>query len=59
MVVATAVDTFGPFLIPATLFVVGVAGYAVLWILTGQQRKWAADDGDGVRSQDGSEPPER
>jgi len=45
--VATVVDTFGPFLIPATLFVVGVAGYAVLWVLTDQGDKWAADDDDG------------
>jgi hypothetical protein len=42
--VATVIDTFGPFLIPATLFVVGVAGYAALWVLTDQRDKWAADD---------------
>ena len=41
-VVADIVQTFGPFLIPATLFVVGVAGYAMLWVLTGRRNKWAA-----------------
>jgi len=44
------VDTFGPFLIPATLFVVGVAGYAILWVLTGRRRKWA-DESDEKRSE--------
>jgi len=34
MVVDAAVDTFGPFLIPMVVFVVGVAGYAILWLLT-------------------------
>jgi len=41
-VVADIVQTFGPFLIPATLFVVGIAGYAMLWVLTGRRNKWAA-----------------
>ncbi len=41
---ARLVDTFGPFLIPATLFVVGVAGYAVLWLLTGRGEDWSAED---------------
>ncbi|WP_226012907.1 hypothetical protein [Halomicrobium salinisoli] len=41
---ARLVETFGPFLIPATLFVVGVAGYAVLWLLTGRGDDWAAED---------------
>jgi len=40
------VQTFGPFLIPATLFVVGVGGYAVLWMLTGRNDRWA-DESDG------------
>jgi len=31
--VGTAVETFGPFLIPAVLFVLGVAFYALLWWL--------------------------
>jgi hypothetical protein len=34
MVVDTIVQTFGPFLIPAVLFVVGVVGYAVLILMT-------------------------
>ena len=34
MVVDALVDTFGPFLIPAVLFVVGVVGYAILIALT-------------------------
>jgi hypothetical protein len=28
------VDTFGPFLIPATLFVIGIVGYGILILLT-------------------------
>lgn len=34
MVVDTLVETFGPFLIPATVFIVGLAGYGVLLYLT-------------------------
>lgn len=34
MVVDTLVETFGPFLIPATMFVVGVVGYGILIALT-------------------------
>jgi hypothetical protein len=34
MVVDTLVETFGPFLIPATVFVVGVVGYGILIALT-------------------------
>jgi hypothetical protein len=34
MVVDTLVETFGPFLIPATMFVVGVVGYGILIVLT-------------------------
>jgi len=52
-VVATLVETFGPFLIPATLFVVGVAGYAFLWVLTGRRTKWADEaerEGDDVEA---------
>jgi hypothetical protein len=40
------IQTFGPFLIPATLFVVGIAGYVALWILTGRTDRWA-DESDG------------
>ncbi|WP_225334075.1 hypothetical protein [Halomicrobium urmianum] len=43
-VLARLVETFGPFLIPATLFVVGVVGYAVLWLLTGRGDDWTAED---------------
>jgi hypothetical protein len=34
MVLDALVETFGPFLIPATIFVVGVVGYGVLILLT-------------------------
>ena len=34
MVVDTLVETFGPFLIPVTMFVVGVVGYGILILLT-------------------------
>lgn len=34
MVVDTLVETFGPFLIPATMFVIGVVGYGILLVLT-------------------------
>jgi hypothetical protein len=34
MVVDTLVETFGPFLIPATIFIVGVIGYGFLIVLT-------------------------
>jgi hypothetical protein len=30
---AGLVETFGPFLIPVVVFVLGVVGYAVLWLL--------------------------
>jgi|GEM_PF-3529377 len=56
-VVAPLVETFGPFLIPATLFVVGVAGYAILWVLTGRRTKWADQaDGDGDDGAESSDP---
>ncbi|MBX0323051.1 hypothetical protein EGH21_08435 [Halomicroarcula sp. F13] len=39
------VETFGPFLIPATLFVLGAIGYLFLWFLTRSQREtYTADD---------------
>ena len=34
MIVDAVVETFGPFLIPAVVFVVGVVGYVALWLLT-------------------------
>ena len=41
----TLVRTFGPFLIPATLFVLGAIGYLFLWLLTRNQREtYAADE---------------
>jgi len=51
-VVAKLVQTFGPFLIPATLFVIGVGAYAILWVLTGHKNKWAARDDENPRSGD-------
>lgn len=39
------ISTFGPFLIPATLFVIGAIGYACLWFLTHFQRETYTDDG--------------
>lgn len=51
--VTVLVDTFGPFLIPATLFVVGVGAYAILWALTGKRTKWADEsDEEGTESTD-------
>ena len=34
MVVDALVETFGPFLIPATIFAIGVIGYGILILLT-------------------------
>jgi hypothetical protein len=34
MAVDAVVETFGPFLIAVAVFALGVAGYAVLWLLT-------------------------
>lgn len=48
MVVETVVDIFGPFLIPAVIFVAGGLAYAVLILLT----RW------GVLPADGETPPE-
>jgi hypothetical protein len=31
---AGPVETFGPFLIPVAVFVFGIVGYAVLWLLS-------------------------
>lgn len=39
------VRTFGPFLIPATLFALGAIGYLLLWLLTRSQREtYTAED---------------
>lgn len=39
------VRTFGPFLIPATLFVLGAIGYLSLWLLTRRRREtYTADE---------------
>lgn len=41
----TLVETFGPFLIPATLFALGAIGYLFLWLLTRSRREtYTADD---------------
>ena len=37
------IATFGPFLIPATLFALGTVGYFFLWFLTRAQRETYAD----------------
>ncbi|EMA10148.1 hypothetical protein ACODNH_16155 [Haloarcula sp. NS06] len=43
--IETLVRTFGPFLIPATLFVLGAIGYLFLWLLTRNRREtYAADE---------------
>ncbi len=34
MAADSLVETFGPFLIPVVVFVLGVAGYGVLWLLS-------------------------
>ena len=38
------VATFGPFLIPATLFVLGAIGYLFLYLLTRARRETYTDD---------------
>lgn len=44
-VIETLVETFGPFLIPATLFVLGAIGYLFLWLLTRSKREtYTADE---------------
>jgi hypothetical protein len=43
MAVDPLVETFGPFLIPAVVFVLGVVGYALLWLLS--QRGVLSADG--------------
>ncbi|MEF8908246.1 MAG: hypothetical protein V5A13_10325 [Haloarculaceae archaeon] len=34
MTVDPLVEAFGPFLIPVVVFVLGVAGYGMLWLLS-------------------------
>jgi hypothetical protein len=38
------IATFGPFLIPATLFVLGAVGYLGLWAVTRYRRETYTDD---------------
>ncbi|MBV0923186.1 hypothetical protein KTS45_03140 [Halomicroarcula limicola] len=39
------VRTFGPFLIPATVFALGAVGYLFLWLLTRNRRQtYRAED---------------
>ncbi|WP_254274201.1 hypothetical protein [Haloarcula marina] len=40
------IETFGPFLIPATLFVLGAIGYFFLWLLTRSRRETYTADED-------------
>ena len=42
----TLISTFGPFLIPATLFVLGAIGYLFLWLVTRSRRETYTDDTD-------------
>ncbi|WP_424004099.1 hypothetical protein ACOZ4I_06270 [Haloarcula salina] len=44
-VIEALVRTFGPFLIPATLFVLGAIGYLFLWLLSRSRREtYTADE---------------
>jgi len=39
------IETFGPFLIPATLFVLGAIGYVALYLITRYRREtYTADE---------------
>jgi hypothetical protein len=40
------ISTFGPFLIPATLFVLGAIGYFFLWLVTRSRRETYTNDGE-------------
>jgi len=40
----TLIATFGPFLIPATLFALGAIGYLFLWFLTRSRHETYIDD---------------
>jgi len=43
--VQSLIETFGPFLIPATLFVLGAVGYLALWLITRSQTEtYTADE---------------
>jgi len=44
-VIELLIATFGPFLIPATLFVLGAIGYLFLYLVTRAGRETYADDG--------------
>lgn len=43
-VVDTLIATFGPFLIPATLFVLGAIGYLFLYLVTRARRETYTDE---------------
>ena len=43
-VIETLIATFGPFLIPATLFVLGAIGYLFLHLVTRARRETYTDD---------------
>ena len=43
-VIELLIATFGPFLIPATLFVLGAVGYGCLWLITRARRESYTDD---------------
>jgi len=43
-VIEILVSTFGPFLIPATLFVLGAIGYFFLWLVTRARRETYVDE---------------
>ncbi|MDS0281678.1 hypothetical protein [Haloarcula onubensis] len=43
-VVELLIETFGPFLIPATLFVLGAIGYLFLYLMTRSRRETYTDD---------------
>jgi hypothetical protein len=47
MLVETVVGAFGPFLIPAALFVVGAVGYGIFVLLTRRGVLADRDDGSG------------
>jgi hypothetical protein len=41
MVVEALFRTFGPFVIPATIFVIGLVGYGLLFLLTRWLDSWS------------------
>jgi hypothetical protein len=44
-VVEGLISTFGPFLIPATLFALGAVGYLLLYLVTRARGETYTDDG--------------